>query len=278
MKIFLKFLFVVPLLLWLTSCGVVDLAYNNAPSLVASKIDDAFALDETQSEQLDSRLEQFFVWHRNEELSRYHQFLERAALDAADGITAAEFLSLREDVLAAWNRTVEKGVDSLGDLLANLTPEQIEQYQRYYDERSEEFLEYLEKSAQQREIYRVERSYKRLESWFGDFDFELEQRITERLRRIPDIYEPWFEFREGRHQALVAAMQQGLTGEQLKTIMLDPSTDYALAFAPAREAYWRENAAALEDISSWLDDNQRQRVVSRLQRFARIVERLHAQG
>jgi hypothetical protein len=60
--------------------------------------------------------------------------------------------------------------------------------------------------------------------------------------------------------------------------MLDPSTDFARAFAPAREAYWREYAAAVEDISSWLSKQQRQRAVSRLQKFARLVERLHGQG
>lgn len=278
MNRFQKFLFAVFLLLWLGGCSVADMAYNNAPGLVASEFEDAFDLSAAQSEQLDSRLEQFFIWHRSEELNRYHEFLERAALDAADGITAVEFLSLRDDIGEAWERSVEKGIDSLGDIFVNLTPEQIEQYQLYHREASGEYQDYLEKSAQQREIYRVERSFESLESWFGEFDFMLEEKVTERLRKVPEIYQPWFNYREQRHQALVKAMKQGLTRQKLKTIMLDPSTGFARAFAPAREAYWQGYAAALEDISSWLSKQQRQRVVTRLQRFARVVERLRGQG
>ncbi len=278
MNRFQKFFFVVSLLLWLSGCSVADMAYNNAPDFVASEIEDAFDLSEAQSDQLDSRLEQFFIWHRSEELNRYRDFLDRAALEADDGLTAAEFLSLRSDIGDAWNRSVEKGIDSLGDIFANLTPQQIEQYQQYHRDGSEEYQDYLEKSAQQREINRVERAFENLEDWFGEFDFMLEKKVSARLRQVPDILGPWIRYREQRHQALVSAMNQGITRQQLKTIMLDPSTDFARAFAPARDAYWREYAAALEDISSWLNKRQRQRAVIRLQGFARLVERLHGQG
>jgi len=278
MKNFQKLLFTSSLLLWLGGCSVAGMAYNNAPSFVAGEFEDAFDLSAAQRNQLDSRLEQFFIWHRQEELSRYREFLERAALAAADGITATEFLTLRDDIGAAWERSVEKGIDSLGDLFANLTPEQIEQFQQYHRESSEEYQDYLEKSAQQREIYRVERSFENLENWFGEFDFLVEERIMERLRQVPDIYQPWIEYREQRHQALVRAMQAGLTRQQLKTIMQDSSTDFARAFEPAQRAYWQAYAEALEDISSWLSKGQRQRVVTRLQRYARLVERLRAPG
>ena len=278
MRNFQKLVFAGSLLLWLSGCSVADIAYNNAPGFVAGELEDAFDLSAEQSSQLDSRLEQFFIWHRQQELSRYREFLERAALAAADGITASEFLTLRNDIAVAWERSVEKGIDSLGDLFTNLTPEQIEQFQQYHRENSEEYQDYLEKSAQQQEIYRVERSFENLENWFGEFDFLVEERIRERLRQVPDIYHPWIEYREQRHQALVNAMQAGLSRQQLKTIMQDSSTDFARAFEPARQAYWQAYAAALEDISSWLSEDQRQRVVTRLQRYARLVERLSAPG
>jgi len=278
MRNFQKLVFAGSLLLWLSGCSVADIAYNNAPGFVAGELEDAFDLSAEQSSQLDSRLEQFFIWHRQQELSRYREFLERAALAAADGITASEFLTLRNDIAVAWERSVEKGIDSLGDLFTNLTPEQIEQFQQYHRENSEEYQDYLEKSAQQQEIYRVERSFENLENWFGEFDFLVEERIRERLRQVPDIYHPWIEYREQRHQALVNAMQAGLSRQQLKTIMQDSSTDFARAFEPARQAYWQAYAAALEDISSWLSEDQRQRVVTRLQRYARLVERLRAPG
>jgi len=118
MKNFPKILYASTLLLWLGGCSVADMAYNNAPRFVAGELEEAFDLSETQSSQLDSRLDQFFIWHRQEELGRYREILERAALAAADGITASEFLILRNDIGAAWNRSIEKSIDSLGDLFA----------------------------------------------------------------------------------------------------------------------------------------------------------------
>jgi hypothetical protein len=277
-----NFFLATALLLLLGSCSLAGMAYNKAPYFVASELEDAFDLDQAQLDQLDSRLQQFFAWHREEELTRYREFLERAAVATADGITAAEFLSLQKNITDARDRSLEKAIDSLGDLAVSLTPQQIESYEQYHREGSEEFLDYLEKSAQQREIYRVERAYSRLESWFGDFDYFLEQKINARLRTVPDIYQPWFEFREQRHQALVRALRDN-TGktvdrQRLKAVMLDPDTDYARAFEPVRQAYWREYAAAVEEISSWLSDRHRQHAVTRLQKYAGIVDSLAGQG
>ena len=259
-------------------CSLPNLAYDNAPGLVAGRFEDAFDLDGAQSLELDNRLRQYFVWHREQELSRYRTVLERAALDSADGIGADEFLRLNREVRDAMHRAVEKAIDSLGDLAVTLTPEQIAQYQRFHDERSERYRDYFAKSEQQREIYRVTRNLERLEKWFGDFGYTLEKRVRERLARLPDIYEPWVRYREARHRALVAALEDaaryGIDTARLKTVMLDPGTDYAREYEPARSAYWQAYAEAIADISEWVDERQRRRVVSKLEEYERIVEDL----
>ena len=55
---------------------MIDLAYNNGTTLVGNEIDNAFDLSEAQNNQLDSRLDQFFEWHRKQELIRYQQLLD----------------------------------------------------------------------------------------------------------------------------------------------------------------------------------------------------------
>ncbi|MGD8840955.1 MAG: DUF6279 family lipoprotein [Gammaproteobacteria bacterium] len=278
LKIPLRIALLAAAMLSLGSCALTNLAYDHAPTLVAGKFDDAFDLDSGQSLELDNRLQQYFLWHRENELSRYREVLERAALDSADGIDAAEFLRLNRGIHEAWRRALEKAIDSLGDLAVTLTPEQVAQFERYNDEQSQKYRDYLAKTPQQREIYRVDRDLARLEKWFGDFDYLLEERVRERLQQLPDLYGPWIDYREARLKALIVALrdapQNGIDTARLKTVMLDPNTEYARAYLPARRAYWRAFAGAIEDISSWASDSQRQRVVSKLQDYARIVQEL----
>jgi len=265
-------------LLALAGCSLAGFAYQQAPSYIAGELDDAFGLDEVQSAALDDRLRQFFAWHREQELRQYREVLERAARDSSDGIRADEFLRLQDEIRAAWQRAVAKAIDSIGDLATTLTDEQIANYEAYYEERSEKYRDYRAMSEQQREIYRLTRNLDRLEQWFGAFDDFARDRVTERLRQLPDNYEPWLRYREARQLALVAALRDaqrdGLDTGRLKTILLGSDTDYARTYEPARMAYWRAYAEALEDISGWVDSRQRRHLVSRLEDYARIVDEL----
>lgn len=269
-------------ILLLAGCSAIDFAYNHAPGYVADEFDEAFDLSDLQSRQLDARLDQLFAWHRKEELLLYQQFLEQAAIAAADGITAAEFLNLNYAVRNAWQRSLSKAIDSLGDLAVTLSSEQIENFQRYYRAESEEYQDYLEMSIQQRESYRLKRGFDRLEKWFGGFDSSQEEKVMTHLRQLPDFYEPWIRYREARQQALVGALgnsaEADLTRQKLKTILLDPATEYARAFEPARRSYWQAFAAALEDISALLTKKQRQKAVAKLQKYARTAARLNNQS
>ena len=268
------------LLLALSACSAIDWAYNNAPSFVAGEFVDAFDLDDGQSDLLEARLDDFFAWHRARELLRYQAVLERAADDARDGVAASEFLWLIEELRAARQRALSRALDDFGDLAANLSEAQIDHFAERLRERAEESREYLEKSAQQREIIRVERNLERLQDWFGDFDWELERRARERLARLPDLYEPWFTYRDARQAAMLAALRGGGDGPairaRLKRGLLDPDTDYARAFEPARQAYWQAFAAALADISSWLSPRQHRAAAERLQRYERILVSLRS--
>jgi len=274
----LQILLLLTALLGLTACSLPKFAYDQAPGYVAGKFNDAFDLDAKQSAALDERLQQFFAWHRKQELGQYRVLLERAARDSSDGIRADEFLHLLDEVRAAWRRSVSRAIDSVGDLATTLTPEQIDSYEAYYYDYSSKYRDYLQMSAQQREHYRVTRNLDRLEQWFGKFDEFDRQRVIERLRQLPDNYEDWIRYRDARQAALIAALRDarknGLDKARLKDVLLGDDTDYARAFEPGRQAYWQAYARAIEDISGWIGAGQRQTLVSRLEDYARIARDL----
>jgi len=262
-------------------CSAIGLAYNNAPSWVAGELEDAFDLDDAQSSELDTRMQQFFSWHRQQELSRYQKILDAAARNADDGITAPEFLEFIDGLRLAFRRLLEQAIINFGDMGLTLTPAQIDHYERYYREDSAEYHGYLEMSTQQREIYRIDRALERLEKWFGSFDENQLQKIRPRLRQLPEFYLAWIKFRDERQQALIMALREapnaGLTHQQLKAILLDPETDYARAFEAERSAYWQSYAQTVEVISGWLSKAQLKHAIDRLQKYSRAFEDLNNQ-
>lgn len=263
-------------------CSAIGFAYNNAPPYIASELEDAFDLDDTQRRELDTRMQQFFSWHRQQELSRYQQVLDDAALNAADGISAPEFLQFKEGLRLAFRRLLEQAIISFGDMGLTLTPAQIDHYEQYYREISAEYYDYLEMSLQQREIYREEQAIERLENWFGPFDANQLKKIRPRLRQLPEFYEVWIKFREERQQALVTALRaaptEGLSEQQLKAILLDPETDYARAFEVERNAYWEVYAKIVEEISDGLSKAQLKHAIERLRKYAEAFEDLSNQN
>jgi hypothetical protein len=75
--------------------------------------------------------------------------------------------------------------------------------------------------------------------------------------------------------ALRKAKTEGLSRQhvrqQLKFILLDPTSDYASAFEPARMAYWQAYAEMIEDIVDRLSKAQLRHAVKRLQNYADTV-------
>lgn len=264
--------------LFLAGCSAINFAYNNAPGFVASEADDAFDLNDAQNAEVEARLQRFFSWHRQQEMPRYREYLDGAALTIADGLTAAEFLEFSNELRLAWRRSLARAIDDLGDLAPTLTPQQIEHFAQYFRDKSSKYDDYLQMSAQQREIFRVQRDLKRLEDWFGDFGEIQRERISERLQQLPEFYLDWIRYRQARQRALLEALRaastSGLSQQQLYFILLDPTSDYARTFDLARDAYWQAYALMIEDISNGFSKTQLQHAAARLRNYAEIADEL----
>lgn len=268
--------------LLLASCSTVEFAYSNAPSYLAGEIEDAFDLNDEQIAQLDSNVEQFFSWHRQHELPRYQQFLDASADTIADGITAAEFLDISNNLRHAWERSMARAVDDFAGVLASLTPAQIDHYEVYFREDSEEYDDYLEMTQAQREDYRVKKGLELLEDWYGKFEDKKREQVRVRLRQLPEFYLGWINYREARQRALLDALRKaptlGFSSQQLHAIMLDAESDYARAFKPVRTAYWHAYSQMIENLSDLLTSAQRQHVVKRLRNYAEGIEGLRGKS
>jgi hypothetical protein len=273
---------VVAATLAMAGCSAIDIVYNNAPSFVGGEIEDALDLDDEQRVQVDAGLHRFFDWHRQQELPRYRKMLDHAALAIEDGISAAEYLSIYNDVHAAWERSLLRLIDDLHGLTASLTPAQIDHYDQYFREHSEKYQEFLEMSPQQREIFTEEQSIEQLEDWTGKLEELQLEKIAARVRQLPQRRLAWIHFREARHQAMIAALRKapdgGLSVQQLRHILLDSSSEYARVYEPQRIAYHQAYAQMIETVSGWLNKSQIAHAVERMREFEEIVIELQENG
>lgn len=272
---FLHTCLVVAATLAMASCSAIDIVYNNAPSFVGGEIEDALDLDDEQRVQVDAGLQRFFDWHRQQELPRYRELLDHAALAIGDGIGAAEYLAIYNDVHAAWERSLLRLIDDLHGLTASLTPAQIDHYDQYFRERSEKYQDFLEMSLQQREIFTEEQNIEQLEHWTGKLEELQIEKIAARLRQLPQRRLAWIDFREARHHALIAALRKapdsGLSVQQLQHILLGTSSEYARIYEPQRIAYHQAYAQMIEAVSGGLNRAQIAHAVERLREFEEIV-------
>lgn len=268
--------------LLLAACSSANFAYNRAPGFISDEFEQAFDLNPDQTEQLDSKVRQFFTWHRKVELGRYQLLLKQAATDAENGISADEFLRIIAEVRGIWNRSMNKAIDEMGDLATTLSPQQISHFESYYRESLEDDDNYLERKPDRRQVIRATRSLERLEGWYGDFDNALEDRLFTRLQELPNAYEPWLEYRDAQITELVrifaSASDTQSMQTQLRYLLLDPQHPITQKFEPTRAAYWKAYGQMLEEINGWLTPEQQQNAVDRLERYVRLLSDIEPQG
>jgi len=187
----------------LSACTAARLAYNQAPTISYWWLDAYVDLDDAQSTQTRDALDQFFQWHRQNELPVYAGRLrEWQALAPAD-LTPAQACVQFEDVRERIERAADRTVEPFTRLALQLTPAQLEHLQRHQARSNEEFeKDFLRGNPEQRLKKRLERATSRSEMLYGTLSkeqlallreliqsspFDAQRTQAERLRRQADL-------------------------------------------------------------------------------------------
>jgi Family of unknown function (DUF6279) len=122
-----------------TSCSLTKLAYSNAPFAYANAMPmlawiagDYVDLSGEQKDSLRKRLKKAFAWHRAEELPEYRRFLESVAEKSAGAVSVEDVRAAERDLRIYYNRTVERVIPDIADLLRALDADQVSQLERKF--------------------------------------------------------------------------------------------------------------------------------------------------
>ena len=134
----------------LAACSSTQFFYNRLDTFIGWYVDDYVRFDSAQQQRFDLELDDFFRWHRREELPAYIRFLTdfEALLDRE--ITEADTDRLAADFRAAVDRAQVRAVDAMLIIGAMLDDDQITEFLAVLDEQQREYeADRLSRSAEQ---------------------------------------------------------------------------------------------------------------------------------
>ena len=157
------------LLAALGGCSAIRLAYGQAPSLAYWWIDDFVDLTDAQSTALRKDINNFFAWHRAQELPLYVQRLEEWQTLATQDTSAEQSCQQFEILRAAYQRSVEHSIEPFARLALGLQPEQLQHLARHHTKSNQKFAdEWLDDGEVTRHSRLFDKAIDRYETLYGD--------------------------------------------------------------------------------------------------------------
>jgi hypothetical protein len=263
----------------LTGCGVVRLAYDQAPTLAYWWIDSYIDLNAEQTPRVRDGLERWFAWHRRSQLPEYAALLARAQRELAQATTAAAMCALADEAERRLDIAVDAAAPALAELVLSLTPEQLRHLERQATKKAAEVrADFAQPDPAERREKSFKRTLERYESFYGTLDAAQRDRLAALLVASPFDADRWQAERNQRNRDMVQTLVSTLAAAR----NVDREAGLALAQAavrtiaeratrsprPAYRAYQQrlvqDNCALVATMHNHMTPEQRQHVRSKL--------------
>lgn len=238
----------------LNACSAMRVGYGNADSLARWWMDKYLDFTPEQDVLVRERLARLHLWHRQSQLPDYATVL-REARDLVDGQpTAANSLELSESIIRRVRTLTDKAIPDVADLLASLTPAQIDRMAARLADRNADYAKearLADGEAGQRKA-RMKRLLDRAEYWFGDFSGEQEAAIRRLIDAQPTGSQFWFDERLRRQREWLEIVRKVQRERPARDAVVAMLRDYAERFDIPVEPARRAQAIALRRSSAEL--------------------------
>lgn len=194
--------------LLLAGCGsLVRLGYGQAPTLAYWWIDGYADLDDAQSQRLRDDLDQWFDWHRRQQLPDYAALLARAQREITEPISTQAMCAWREQALRRLDAALERAAPPLGRLIVTLRPEQIRHMERKLAKDGADMrADFAQADRGERARASFKRTLERYENLYGRLDEAQRARLAQLLAASPFDADAWLAERERRNADMVRTL------------------------------------------------------------------------
>jgi len=268
-----------PLLLTLLVGCTTRMAYNNLDRLTVRWVDQHVSLDSDQRMLLREVIETEQLWHCATQLDDYQAWIEQLQLDLLADRLDQRRLADHGDRLAAFGRILAQRIQPMLVALAvSLDDEQVGEVRAALDERIEELREEID--AFSREEWAQERAKgmaRGLRRFMGPINPGQRARVERWARELEPTHGHQLAqrlyWRDRITQALARRDERAFLELEVAAL-LAPSSVWPQGYREAIEANRQRTLAAMEEVVTLIDANQRDRLSTRLARLKRDFNQL----
>ena len=272
--------FLLALMVVVTGCSSIKLAYNNGDTLLYWWLNAYVDLDSDQSSEVRKDIDDLFNWHRKTQLKTYVALLETAKRQLGGNMTQADLLADYREAKSRTEMLAMRALPELTDLARTIKPDQLEQMEKKFNKNNETYRKkFLSGSTDERQKQRYKKSMEQFELWFGDFSRDQEAVLRKASDARPLDNQIWLDERIRRQQKILAVLrkvdQENLSKEATSALMQGLIRDiFDRIESPERKAFFdsyidattqfmltavkiatpEQKAHAQKRMQGWIDD------------------------
>jgi len=269
----------------IAGCSMVRLGYGQLDTLAGWRVQSYFDLDTAQRDSFNQRFVRLHAWHRSEQLPEYARFLADTRSRAERGLQAEDILWLIDGIKTRYGVMAARAAPDAAELLAGLSPAQVEHLKREFAEDNRKFLREhrSNESVDNRRRAQNQRTLKQLRDWVGTLSTEQEQRIAELLREVPLVDRLRHEDRLRRQKEFLALLEtrdgdRKLFTARLRDWLVNWEQGRPPVLTQAFDESWKKRAAFYAAVDGMLTAAQRSHLLRRLQNYSEDFIALAGEG
>jgi hypothetical protein len=253
----------------LAGCSALRFAYESADSYLLYRAKGYLDLDEKNSDELEQRIDQFFVWHRRNALPQYARISEDAARRITKGLSREDLVWGYDSLVANARQSLRVAAERIAPLLDRLTPQQVAQMEKRFAEDNRKFArEYLRGAEADRRKRRAKRVEERLEDWVGNLSSVQLEKVRQFSERTPLYDELRARDRERMQAELLAMIGKREAQKRLPDWIANWERGRDPAHLAAGERFRQDYFTLVLEIDKTLTPQQRSRAAANFRRYA----------
>ena len=256
-----------------TSCTFRVLAYRNADTFIAHRLQQTFGLESSQRRKLEPAIDKALAWHRSSELPLYIEALEGFKQRFADGLQEDDHAWVNAQIQLYYRRIWDAIESESVSFLADLNQKNLDALLQTNTERNQDKEEQLAQSPENRLEKELDQLVGRFRTWLGPLNQEQINRIAEFVRVTKDFEPARFEQSKINQAAFASALashsnsviktsiqkilfeRESLQTQEFQTISMRRKEEWKKLFFDLDQSLTtKQRKHLLQEISSWVED------------------------